>query len=170
MSTRIQKITPFLWFENQAEEAVGYYTSIFNNSRITSTTYYSAEGAEVSGRPKGTVMTVAFQLEGQDFIALNGGPYFTFNQAISFVVNCESQEELDYFWERLSEGGDPKSQQCGWLKDRYGVSWQVVPTVLGELLNGPDADRSRRVMKVMLQMTKIDIEDLMAAAQGAGVT
>ena len=158
MQTGIQKITPFLWFDNQAEEAVSFYTSIFKNSRIVSIARYGEEGAEASGRPKGTVMTIAFQLDGQEFVALNGGPIFKFTEAISFVVNCESQDEVDHYWEKLSGGGDPKAQQCGWLKDRYGLSWQIVPTVLITLLNDPDPERSRRVMKAMLQMKKIDIE------------
>ena len=122
------------------------------------------EGAQAAGRPKGTVMTVAFQLAGQDFVALNGGPHFKFTEAVSFVVNCASQKEVDHYWERLSEGGDEKAQQCGWLKDKYGLSWQIVPTVLIELLNDPDPQKSRRVMKAMLQMKKIDIEMLQHAA------
>lgn len=160
------KITPFLWFEDNAEEAVSYYMSIFRNSKVASVTHYDEEGAEVSGRPKGTVMTVAFQLDGQDFVALNGGPYFKFTEAISFVVNCASQDEIDYYWEKLSEGGDEKAQQCGWLKDRYGVSWQIVPSTLGELLNAPDPDASRRVMKAFLGMKKIDMGALEKATGG----
>jgi len=158
-----QKITPFLWFDDQAEEAVSFYTSIFKNSRIVAMTRYGEEGAEVSGRHEGTVMTVAFQLDGQEFVALNGGPSFKFTEAISFVVNCESQHEVDHYWEKLSAGGDPKAQQCGWLKDKYGLSWQIVPTVLGELLSDPDPEKSRRVMKAMLQMKKIDIATLKQA-------
>jgi predicted 3-demethylubiquinone-9 3-methyltransferase (glyoxalase superfamily) len=157
------KITPFLWFDDKAEEAVNFYTSIFHNSKVMVTTRYGKEGAEASGRPRGTVMTVAFQLDGQDFVALNGGPHFRFTEAISFVVNCESQEELDYYWGKLSEGGDEKAQQCGWLKDKYGLSWQIVPTVLGELLNDPDPDKSRGVMEVLLGMKKIDMEKLKQA-------
>jgi predicted 3-demethylubiquinone-9 3-methyltransferase (glyoxalase superfamily) len=168
MQTNIQKITPFLWFDSQAEEAVSLYTAIFKNSQIVSMTRYGAEGAEASGRPKGTVMTMAFQLDGQDFVALNGGPHVKFTEAISFVVNCESQDEVDYYWEQLSGGGDEKAQQCGWLKDQYGVSWQIVPTVLGELLNDPDPEKSRRVMKAMLQMKKIDIETLKQASDRQG--
>ena len=163
MQTNIQRITPFLWFDNQAEEAVNFYTSIFHNSKVVSITYYGEEGAEVSGRPKGTVMTVVFQLDGQEFVALNGGPHFKFTEAISFVVKCESQKEVDYFWERFSGGGDKKAQQCGWLKDKYGVSWQIVPTGLSELFNDPDPEKARRVMKAMLQMKKIDIETLKRA-------
>jgi predicted 3-demethylubiquinone-9 3-methyltransferase (glyoxalase superfamily) len=168
MQTSRQKITPFLWFDNKAEEAVIFYISIFKNSRIVSVTHYGEEGAEASGRPKGTVMTVAFQLDGQEFVALNGGPHFKFTEAISFVVNCDSQDEVDYYWENLSEGGDEKAQQCGWLKDKYGVSWQIVPTVLVELLSDPDHEKSRRAMKVMLQMKKIDIETLKQASDRQG--
>ena len=157
----MQKITPFLWFDDKAEEAVNFYVSIFKNSKIGSIARYGEAGAEVSGRQKGTVMTVTFQLDGQEFVALNGGPIFNFSPAISFVVNCETQEEVDRLWERLSEGGE--REQCGWLKDKYGVSWQVVPTVLGEMLQDKDAERSERVMKAMLQMNKIDIEGLKKA-------
>lgn len=156
----MQKINPFLWFDSQAEEAVSFYTSIFNNSKIVSIARYGKEGAKASGRPEGTVMTIAFQLEGQDFVALNGGPQFKFTEAISFVVNCGSQDEVDYYWEKLTEGGDEEAQQCGWLKDKYGVSWQIVPAVLGELLNDPDPEKSRRVMEALLKMKKIDIEAL----------
>ena len=154
----MQKITPFLWFDNQAEEAVKFYTSIFKNSKIKSVTRYGEEGAKAAERPKGTVMTVVFELEGQEFIALNGGPVFTFSPAISFVVNCETQEELDNLWEKLSEGGE--KEQCGWLKDKYGVSWQIVPTVLGEMLEDKDPKKSEKVMEALLQMTKIDIKIL----------
>jgi predicted 3-demethylubiquinone-9 3-methyltransferase (glyoxalase superfamily) len=170
MQTGIQKITPFLWFDNQAEEAVSFYISIFRNSGIVSIARYGEEGAEASGRPTGTVMTIAFRLDGQEFVALNGGPIFKFTEAISFVVNCESQDEVDRYWEKLSEGGDPKAQQCGWLKDKYGLSWQIVPTVLITLLNDPDPERSRRVMKAMLQMKKIDIATLKKAADGQDAT
>ena len=166
MQDSIQKITLFLWFDNQAEEAVSFYTSIFGNSKIVSMARYAEEAAEVSGRPKGSVMTVAFELEGQEFVALNGGPHFKFTEAISFVVNCKSQEEVDYYWEKLSAGGDEKAQQCGWLKDKYGVSWQIVPAVLGELLSDPDAEKSRRVMKALLQMKKIDLKALKRAYDG----
>lgn len=160
----MQKITPFLWFDSQAEEAVGFYTSVFKNSKIRSVSHYGEEGAQASGRPEGTVMTIEFEIEGQDFVALNGGPPFKFSEAVSFVVNCESQAEVDYYWEKLSEGADAQAQQCGWLKDKYGLSWQVVPTILTQLLNDPDAEKSRRVMKAMLQMKKIDIETLKKAA------
>ena len=161
-----QKITPFLWFNDQAEEAARFYTSIFNNSEVLNISRYGEEGAAASGRPKGSVMTVAFRLEGQEFVALNGGPYFKFSEAISFVINCESQDEVDRYWEKLSEGGDLKAQQCGWLKDRFGLSWQVVPTLLGELLIDPDEEKARRVMKAMLQMKKIDVATLQRAAAG----
>jgi len=157
----MQKITPFLWFDNQAEEAVNFYTSIFKNSKIKGVTRYGETGAEASGRPKGTVMTVTFELEGQEFTALNGGPHFKFTEAVSFVVNCESQDEVDELWEKLSEGG--KKQQCGWLKDKYGVSWQIVPTVLGEMLQDKDPKKSEKVMEALLQMDKIDIKTLKQA-------
>jgi len=157
----MQKITPFLWFDDQAEEAVKFYTSIFKNSKIVGVARHGEEGAKVSGRLQGTVMTVTFQLDGQEFIALNGGPHFTFSPAISFFVSCETQEEVDELWDKLSEGGE--IEQCGWLKDKYGVSWQIVPTVLGELLNDPDPVKSKRVMKAMLQMNKIDIAKLKQA-------
>ena len=157
----MQKITPFLWFDNQAEEAASFYTSVFKNSKIGSVARYGEEGAEVSGQPKGTVMTVEFELEGQKFVALNGGPYFTFSPAISFVVNCETQEELDWLWEKLSEGGE--KQRCGWLRDKYGVSWQIVPAALGRMLQDKDAGKSKRVMKALLQMDKIDIKTLKQA-------
>ncbi len=162
----IQKITPCLWFDAQAEEAAKFYTSIFKNSKIVSMTRYGEAGHDVHDRPAGTVMTVAFELDGQAFTALNGGPVFTFNEAISFQVSCETQEELDYYWEKLSEGGDEQAQQCGWLKDKYGVSWQVIPTVLLEMLNDSDAEKSQRVMKAMLQMKKIDIEKVKRASDG----
>lgn len=156
-----QKITPFLWFDNNAEEAARFYTSIFKNSRILDVARYGEAGAQVSGRPKGTVMTVAFEIEGQRFVALNGGPVFKFSPAISFVVNCETQEEVDDLWEKLTEGG--QVVQCGWLKDKYGVSWQVVPEVLGEMLQDEDTKKSERVMEAMLQMKKIEIHGLKQA-------
>ncbi len=157
----MQKITPCLWFDDKAEEAVNFYVSVFKNSKIGSITRYGKEGAEVSGRPKGTVMTVTFQLDGQEFMALNGGPQFTFSPAISFLVNCETQEEVDELWEQLSEGGE--KVECGWLKDKYGVSWQIVPIVLGEMLQDKDAEKSERVMKALLQMDRIDIKTLKQA-------
>ena len=157
----MQKITPYLWFDSQAEEAARFYVSIFKNSKIESITRYGEAGGEVSGRPKGTVMTVEFQLEGQDFIALNGGPIFTFSPAISFLVDCKTQKEVDELWEKLS--ADPKAEQCGWLKDKYGVSWQIVPRILSEMLHDEDLIRSERVMKAMLQMKKIDMKTLQEA-------
>jgi len=157
----MQKITSFLWFDNKAEEAANLYVSLFKNSKITGTTRYDEKAAEASGRAKGTVMTVAFQLEGQEFVALNGGPHFKFTEAVSFVVNCETQEEVDKFWEKLSEGGE--KSQCGWLKDRYGLSWQIVPTVLSEMLRDKDPARSKRVMEAMLKMRKLDIPTLKQA-------
>jgi predicted 3-demethylubiquinone-9 3-methyltransferase (glyoxalase superfamily) len=162
----IQKITPCLWFDDQAEEAVEFYTAIFSNSKIVNIARYGEAGREVHGKPPGTVMTVAFELDGQAFTALNGGPIFKFNEAISFQVNCETQEEVDYYWEKLSEGGDERAQQCGWLKDKYGVSWQVVPGVLLEMIHDPDAEKSQRVMEAMLQMKKIDIDKLKRAYAG----
>ena len=161
MPSVVQKITPFLWFEDKAEEAVNFYVSIFKNSKIGSITRYGEEGAKASGRPKGSVMIVTFQLEGQAFVALNGGPVFQFTEAISFLVNCVTQEEVDELWEKLSAGG--KEGQCGWLKDKYGLSWQVVPAILGELMQDKDAEKSRRVMKALLQMKKIDIGTLKQA-------
>ena len=159
-----QKISPFLWFDHQAEDAVNFYVSIFKNSKIRSVTRYAEEAAKASGRPKGSVMTVAFELNGQEFVALNGGPIFKFTEAISFVVNCETQAEVDHFWEKLSGGG--QEVQCGWLKDRFGVSWQVVPTVLGEMLQDKDREKSRRVMAAILKMKKINIEALKKAYEG----
>jgi predicted 3-demethylubiquinone-9 3-methyltransferase (glyoxalase superfamily) len=156
-----QKITPFLWFDDQAEEAVSFYTSIFKNSKGGNATRYDEEGSKVSGRPKGSVMTVPFKLEGQDFVALNGGPVFKFTEAVSFVVNCETQKEVDHFWEKLSAGGE--EVQCGWLKDKFGLSWQVVPTVLSEMLQDKDAQKAKRVMAAMLKMKKIDIAELRRA-------
>jgi len=161
----MQTITPFLWFDNQAEDAANFYTSVFSaagrKSKIGSVSRYDEAGASASGRPKGSAMTVAFQLDGQEFIALNGGPHFKFTEAISFVINCKDQEEVDYFWERLSEGG--QESRCGWLKDRYGLSWQVVPTVLGEMFQDKDPKRSKRVMEAMLKMGKLDIKALKQA-------
>jgi predicted 3-demethylubiquinone-9 3-methyltransferase (glyoxalase superfamily) len=159
-----QKITPFLWFDTQAEDAANFYVSIFRNSKIRSIARYDEEAAKASGRPKGSVMTVAFELDGQEFVALNGGPLFKFTEAISFVVNCETQEEVDHFWEKLSAGG--QEVQCGWLKDRFGVSWQVVPTVLVEMLQDEDPLKARRVMGAMLKMKKIDVEALKRAYEG----
>ena len=153
----MQKITPFLWFDGKAEEAVNFYTSIFKNSKVGSMTRYAEEKHGL----KGTVMTATFQLDGQEFMALNGGPEFTFSPALSFFVNCGTQEEVDELWEKLSEGGE--KQRCGWLKDKYGISWQIVPTALGEMLQDKNPEKSRKVMQAMLQMDKIDIEGLKQA-------
>src|SRR5438132_3372684 len=157
----MQKITPCLWFDNQAEEAVKFYVSIFKNAKIGNITRYGKEGYEIHRRPAGTVMTVTFQLDGQEFMALNGGPYFKFTEAISFIVNCKTQQEVDRFWEKLSEGGE--KGQCGWLKDKYGVSWQIVPTVLPKMLLDKDTRKSERVMQALLQMRKLDITRLKQA-------
>jgi predicted 3-demethylubiquinone-9 3-methyltransferase (glyoxalase superfamily) len=153
----MQKTTPCLWFDTQGEEAARFYTSVFKNSRILNVAHYGEAGP----RPAGTVMTVGFELDGQEFIALNGGPEFKFNEAISFQVNCETQEEVDEFWSALSEGGE--EGPCGWLKDKYGVSWQIVPIALNELLSDPDPEKSQRVMKALLEMGKIDIAGLKKA-------
>lgn len=162
-SSHIQKITPFLWFDNQAEQAANYYVSVFKNSKMGQVTRYGKEGYEIHGMDEGSVMTVDFDIENQKFIALNGGPVFKFNEAISFQVLCDSQKELDYYWEKLSEGGDKNAQQCGWLKDKYGVSWQIVPRVLYNLIQDKDQLKSQRVMKAMLQMKKLDIQTLIQA-------
>ena len=159
----MQKIAPCLWFDNKAEQAAKFYTSIFKNSKVGDITLYGNEGYEIHGRKAGSVATVEFEIEGQEFVALNGGPIFKFNEAISFQVYCETQEEVDYYWQKLSEGGDEKAQQCGWLKDKYGVSWQIVPTVLINMLKDKDTKKSDRVMKVMLQMHKLDINILRQA-------
>lgn len=159
----MQKITPFLWFDTQAEEAVDLYTSVFNNAKKKTVARYDEAGAAVSGRPAGSIMTIAFEIEGQEFIALNGGPEFKFTPAISFVVNCDSQEEVDRIWEKLTDGG--KEVQCGWLEDKYGVSWQIVPRILNELLASPDKEKAGRVMRAMLNMVKLDSEELKRAAE-----
>lgn len=157
MAARMQKITPFLWFDDKAEEAMNFYVSIFKNSKCGRISRYGEAGPG----PKGTVMVATFQLEGQEFMALNGGPHFKFTEAISLVVSCETQDEVDAFWEKLSEGG--AKGQCGWLKDKFGLSWQIVPTALGELMSGPDPEKSKRVMTAMLQMKKLDIKTLKQA-------
>jgi len=162
----IQKITPCLWFDDNAEEAVEFYTAIFRNSKIINVFRYGEAGYEIHGKRAGSVMVVAFELDNQAFTALNGGPMFKFNEAISFQVNCETQEEVDYYWEKLSAGGDEKAQQCGWLKDKYGISWQVVPTILPELISNPDSEKSQRAMEAMLQMKKLDINELKRAYAG----
>ncbi|HEY5806109.1 MAG TPA: VOC family protein [Candidatus Saccharimonadales bacterium] len=160
----MQKITPHLWFDSEAEEAAEFYTSIFKNSKILEVARYDEAAEEVSGKKAGTAMTVRFQLEGQDFMALNGGPVFKFNEAISFVVDCETQEEIDYYWEKMSAVSE--AEQCGWLKDKYGVSWQIVPRALSELLSDPDPAKVHRVTDVFLKMKKFDIQKLKDAAEG----
>lgn len=162
----IHKITPCLWFDEQAEDAARFYTAIFKNSKISSISRYGEAGREVHGKPPGTVLTVEFELEGQGFIALNGGPVFRFNEAISFQIDCATQDEVDYYWDRLSESGPVEAQQCGWLKDKYGVSWQIVPSVLPQMMKDPDYAKSERVMSAMLQMKKLDIEQLQRAYAG----
>ena len=157
----LTKITPCLWFDTQGEEAATFYTNVFENSKITNVTHYGSAGP----RPEGMVLTVEFELAGQPFTALNGGPDFTFNEALSLQINCESQQEVDHFWEKLGEGGEPGP--CGWLKDKYGVSWQVNPTRLTELITDPDPERAQRAMKAMLGMSKLDIAELQQAADAA---
>ena len=159
-----KRIAPCLWFDTQAEDAAAFYVSVFKNSKVVKVTRYSDVGQEIHGRTPGSVMTVSFELEGQPFTALNGGPDFKFNEAISLQVNCETQQEVDYYWEKLSKGGDQRAQQCGWLKDMYGVSWQVVPTILPELLTNHESEMARRAMEAMLHMKKINIDELQRAA------
>jgi len=163
----IQKITPCLWFDNQAEEAAKFYVSLFNNSAIGAITRYGREGFEVHGRPEGSVLTVSFRIESQEFTALNGGPHFKFSEAISFVVRCETQAEVDRYWNKLGEGGDERARQCGWLKDKYGVSWQIVPAALFEMMSAADGIKSERVMRAMLQMKKLDLAALRRAYEGS---
>jgi predicted 3-demethylubiquinone-9 3-methyltransferase (glyoxalase superfamily) len=158
------RITPFLWFDDQAEEAVELYSSIFPRSRVTHVSRYGPDAAERTGRPVGSVMVIAFELNGQPFTALNGGPHFTFNEAISLSVDCESQEEIDHYWERLSDGGEPGP--CGWLKDRFGVSWQIVPAALADLMDDSDPERAQRVARALLEMGKLEIAGLRAAYDG----
>lgn len=155
-----QKIAPCLWFDDQAEQAASFYVSVFKNSKIVSMTRYSDVGRDIHQRPPESVMVVAFELDGQPFTALNGGPVFTFTEAVSFQVYCDTQKEIDYYWETLSKGGDPSAQQCGWLKDQYGLSWQVVPRILTELLQDHNSETARRAMEAMLRMKKIDISEL----------
>jgi predicted 3-demethylubiquinone-9 3-methyltransferase (glyoxalase superfamily) len=155
------QITPNLWFDTQSEEAAEFYVSVFPNSKITNVSYYGEAGP----RPAGTVLTVVFVLDGQEFTAINGGPEFTFDEAVSFLINCADQEEVDYYWDKLSEGGE--ESQCGWLKDKYGLSWQVVPAAMDELFTDPDPARADRAMKAMLGMRKLDVAALQAAADGA---
>jgi predicted 3-demethylubiquinone-9 3-methyltransferase (glyoxalase superfamily) len=161
----MQKITPFLWFDGQAEDAVNFYTSLFKNSKIGRILRYTEEVAKNSGCPVGSVLTIEFEIEGQKFVALNGGPLFKFNESVSFVINCETQEEVDYFWEKLTADGGEESQ-CGWLKDKFGLSWQVTPTVLIDMLHDKDPEKAERVMNAMLQMQKIEIAKLKAAYGG----
>jgi len=156
----VSKLTPCLWFNGQAEEAAAFYTSILPDSTITSVSRYGKAAQEVHGQPAGSVMTVAFTLDGQPFTALNGGPAFTFNEAISFQVFCETQAEVDHYWDRLSEGGDERAQRCGWLKDRFGVSWQIIPAALPALIGGPDREGAQRATAAMLQMKKLDVAAL----------
>jgi predicted 3-demethylubiquinone-9 3-methyltransferase (glyoxalase superfamily) len=158
------KITPNLWFDTEAEEAAVFYTSVFDNSRIVTVNHYTEAGP----RPAGTVMTVEFELDGQRFVGVNGGPQFTFDEAVSFQIECATQEEVDYYWERLSEGGE--EGPCGWLKDRFGLSWQVTPTGIGELFSDPDPQRAQRAMKAMLGMRKLDLETMRRAADGEPVS
>jgi predicted 3-demethylubiquinone-9 3-methyltransferase (glyoxalase superfamily) len=160
------KISPCLWFDNQAGDAAKFYTGIFRNSKIVATSYYGEAGQEIHGQKPGSVMTVAFELEGQSFVALSGGPVFKFNEAISLQIICDDQEEVDHYWNKLSSEGDEKAQQCGWLKDRFGVSWQVVPRVLPEMLMDPDPAKSERTMTALLQMKKLDIAELKRAYDG----
>ena len=164
----IQKMVPCLWFDSQADEAARLYVSVFERSRIGQIARFPAAGQEVHGRPAGSVMTVAFELDGVSFTALNGGPLFKFNESVSLQVMCETQDEIDRFWTKLGEGGDEKAQQCGWLKDRFGVSWQVVPAALGRILGDPDPDRARRATEAMMAMKKLDIAQLERAADGVG--
>jgi predicted 3-demethylubiquinone-9 3-methyltransferase (glyoxalase superfamily) len=162
----LQKITPHLWFDNQAEEAAKFYVSIFRDSSVTRVSHYGKEGFEIHGRPDGSVMTVEFNLEGQNFLALNGGPHFKFNEAISFMISCKTQDEIDHYWNKLTEGGDKRSQQCGWLKDKFGLSWQVVPEQLGQMMADKDSARIARVTKAFMKMKKLDLAELQNAFAG----
>ncbi|HEX5673544.1 MAG TPA: VOC family protein [Nitrososphaeraceae archaeon] len=161
----MQKISPCLWFDDNAEDAVKFYVSIFKNSNVGNVTRYGKEGYEIHKKKEGSVMTIDFEIEGQKFLALNGGPIFKFNEAISFQIYCDTQEEIDYYWEKLTEGGDKNAQVCGWLKDKFGVSWQVVPIAMIKMLQEKDSKKSERVMKAMLQMHKLDIDALTKAYQ-----
>jgi predicted 3-demethylubiquinone-9 3-methyltransferase (glyoxalase superfamily) len=160
----MDRINPCLWFDHQAEEAATFYVSVFKNSQITALTHYTKAGFEAHHRPAGSVMTVEFELDGRRFTALNGGPVFTFNEAVSFQVMCDTQQDIDYYWDKLSQGGDPKAQQCGWLKDRYGLSWQIVPRMLPELFKDHNSAKAQRAMDAMLRMKKINIAELERAA------
>lgn len=160
----MNSLTTCLWFDDQAEEAAEFYTSVFKNSKIVNTSYYGEAGHEIHGREAGSVMTVDFELNGHSFQALNGGPHFKFNEAVSLVVNCETQEEIDYYWEKLS--ANPKAEQCGWLKDKYGLSWQIVPTIMSEMFEDADSEKSERAMEAMLKMKKLNIQKLREAFEG----
>jgi len=162
----VNRISPCLWFDSEAEQAAQFYTGVFKNSRIVTITRYGKAGFETHHRPPGSVMTVLFELEGEEFTALNGGPLFKFSEAISFQIKCETQKEIDYYWEKLSAGGDPKAQQCGWLKDKFGLSWQVVPTMMADLFKDENSAKAARVMDAMLPMKKLDIAQLKKAAAG----
>ncbi|HEX8561527.1 MAG TPA: VOC family protein [Flavobacterium sp.] len=166
MINTIQPIMPNLWFNTNAEQAVKFYASIFKESSVGRKTYFGKEGVEIHGMKEGTVMTVEFTLNGQPFVALNGGPIFKFTEAVSFIIPCDTQEEVDHYWNRLKEGGDESAQQCGWLKDQFGLSWQVVPKILNVYLNDPDTKKAGRVMRAMLQMKKLDIAALRSAYAG----
>ena len=163
---KVKRISPCLWFADQAEQAANFYTSIFKDSKIVNITRYGTAGFEVHHRPAGSVMTVDFDLNGVRFTALNGGPAFTFNEAVSFQIICDTQEEVDYFWDKLKEGGDPKAQQCGWLKDKFGLSWQVVPDGMHEMMKDPESEAASRAMSAMLQMKKLDLGELKRAYAG----
>jgi predicted 3-demethylubiquinone-9 3-methyltransferase (glyoxalase superfamily) len=163
---KLKTIAPCLWFDDQAEPAAQFYTAMFPNSSITKISRYGEAGHEQHRRPAGSVMTVAFELDGHPFTALNGGPQFRFNEAISFQIFCDTQADIDYFWDKLSEGGDPKAQACGWLKDKYGLSWQVVPTILSELVDDPNSEKSQRAFAAMMKMKKLDIAALKRACNG----
>jgi predicted 3-demethylubiquinone-9 3-methyltransferase (glyoxalase superfamily) len=167
MKSQTSRIAPCLWFDDQAEQAADFYTSVFSNSRIVSVSRYGEAGREFHGKQPGSVMTVKFELDGQPFTALNGGPNFKFNEAISLQVNCAAQSEIDYYWDKLAEGGDPDAQQCGWLKDQFGVSWQVVPTVVEEMMRDSDGEKTERVMTALLQMKKLDVVALEKAFAGS---
>ena len=165
MSIKV-KITPCLWFDNEAEAAANFYIGIFPNSRITQVAHYGKEGFEIHQRPEGSVLTVAFELDGQPMLALNAGPQFKFNEAVSLMIDCATQDEVDHYWNKLTAGGDPNAQQCGWLRDRYGLSWQVVPDILPALVGNPRSAASQRAMKAMMQMKKLDFAGLQRAYKG----
>jgi predicted 3-demethylubiquinone-9 3-methyltransferase (glyoxalase superfamily) len=162
----LQKISPCLWFDTQAEQAANYYVSIFKNSKINAISHYPDSGQEIHGKPADSVLTVVFELEGQSFVALNGGPQFQFSPAVSLHIDCETQEEVDYYWEKLSAGGDPSAQQCGWVADKFGVSWQIVPNIVQELITSSDAAASKRVFEAIMEMQKLDIAELQRAFKG----